>query len=234
MSCVFDLFPSNALLLNSRKPFHTQIWAAGDSSRLLYRYNRYHRQHVPSFPGQQNRMAIGTCHFCVSGNEHQSSHEDRASSCLHIKSSSLGSILFRHLNILIIFYQNANNTLGMVPGFHVFSKIYIYASHGMLSASQLRSRIQPPVWAFQLKKKSMCNATENVYSKRVEHATMSRTYSRKIHQNEVMVISSVSKRTWRRVMRSWLELLLQSGSLVLPKRSTKLLDDASGIYWEER
>lgn len=60
---------------------------------------------MPSFPGQQNRMTIIACRFRVSEDDHRSSHEDRASSCLHIKPSSVGFILFHHLNIPIAYYQ---------------------------------------------------------------------------------------------------------------------------------
>ena len=109
MPCVFHLFSLSVLSLNSKKPFHTQIWAVEDASRLRYCCGRYHRQHVPSFPGQQNRMAIMPCCFCVSEHDHRSSHENRASSYLHIK-PSLSFVLFHHPNLPITSYQNAQMT----------------------------------------------------------------------------------------------------------------------------
>lgn len=60
---------------------------------------------MPSFPGQQTQMAIMTCRFCVSENDHRNPHEDQASSCLHMKPSSWGVVLFLYLNISNTFNQ---------------------------------------------------------------------------------------------------------------------------------
>lgn len=163
-----------------------------------------------SFPGQQNRMAISTCRFYVSENDHRSSHEDRASSCSYKRPSSLGFLLYRHLKILIAFHQKGHASLLWFRAFASSQKSTFI--HSMARWVRLNDEVKRShrhrSWNRRWNRYVLLLSTFTPKVRRIQWCVENPTFEKQ-HQTEVMTTYSVSKWTWRRVMRSWLELALQ-------------------------